>query len=775
MQFTKLSRIALLTPAFVASLSASAATFTVTPSTVSNDYSGVITFQMDGLTPGETVNVVQFYDFNGNSKVDGADFGVRSDAITDGHLPTIGGVTDPNVMGDDDAKADGSIRSTLRFSAAPDLARGVGHYVFRFSSPSNHFAAVDVPFTVANAAYGQKVQGSVRCDGTNVPNAGVAVVQVVAGRIKPVVGGSADSSGQYALSAPADSYYVIAFWPGCVMDFKTAPRLALTAGTILTTNVSLLPANTRLSGQLVDNNTSGSPALPYAQVTLFTSDHLFTISVTDSNANFAVPVTPGVWTVRPRWQNAAAREYLAPEPGSYTEPSFDTTGGALAGANVPLKKATTLVYGQVQDDSSNSIGGIHLSANLDGGGFDGNTISDTNGSYAMALDGGAGYLNVEELTAPPASTYIWSGSYIAVNDGQALSHNVVGHRATAHFRGQIVTDMGTAVADFPFFANNNTGGTSLGTTDTNGMFDLPVFAGNWQLYPDSGAAQQRGLIFAPYSFQVTDGVDQTNTLIVHRATGSVSGSVRDNTNGIVTSLTITLDNNATGTSLSAYPDYNGNYSVPVFDGTWTASLNAYDLLARGYNPVNPITVAIPPSNGVANFTLVSLGAAEGAPQITSASLPDAVMGQPYTQVLNITNAQEPFTWSVTTGALPNGITLDSDLGVISGTPTQLGSSTFTVQVADQRGSNAVASLTLKVVGAAPKPPTLTAAAAPHSITFQVQVNGLTGKNYTLEASADLVHWSDVGTTNAPANVFTMQDTGATGSTRFYRVRTTGTP
>jgi hypothetical protein len=44
-------------------LSASAATFTVTPNVVSNDYPGLITFQMNGLSPGETVQVVQFFDF----------------------------------------------------------------------------------------------------------------------------------------------------------------------------------------------------------------------------------------------------------------------------------------------------------------------------------------------------------------------------------------------------------------------------------------------------------------------------------------------------------------------------------------------------------------------------------------------------------------------------------------------------------------------------------------------------------------------------------------
>ena len=37
---------------------ARAAMFSVTPNVVSNDYTGLITFHMTGVTPGETVQVV---------------------------------------------------------------------------------------------------------------------------------------------------------------------------------------------------------------------------------------------------------------------------------------------------------------------------------------------------------------------------------------------------------------------------------------------------------------------------------------------------------------------------------------------------------------------------------------------------------------------------------------------------------------------------------------------------------------------------------------------
>src|SRR6185369_4332871 len=42
----------------------------------------------------------------------------------------------------------------------------------------------------------------------------------------------------------------------------------------------------------------------------------------------------------------------------------------------------------------------------------------------------------------------------------------------------------------------------------------------------------------------------------------------------------------------------------------------------------------------------------------------------------------PYNWSISSGSLPTGLSLNSGTGVISGTPTAGGSSSFTVQIAD---------------------------------------------------------------------------------------------
>jgi Putative Ig domain len=109
-------------------------------------------------------------------------------------------------------------------------------------------------------------------------------------------------------------------------------------------------------------------------------------------------------------------------------------------------------------------------------------------------------------------------------------------------------------------------------------------------------------------------------------------------------------------------------------------------------------------------TMAELGAAMGSPSpgvtppsITTTSLPTAVVGGSYSATLTIADGEAPFTWSVTGGSLPTGLSLDSD-GTISGSPTVAGRSTFTVGAtgAPAAGNQASAALVLTV--GAPDPP-----------------------------------------------------------------------
>ena len=72
--------------------------------------------------------------------------------------------------------------------------------------------------------------------------------------------------------------------------------------------------------------------------------------------------------------------------------------------------------------------------------------------------------------------------------------------------------------------------------------------------------------------------------------------------------------------------------------------------------------------------------------IVTSSLPDGNKDSLYSQPLQATGGTGQYTWSISSGSLPVGLTL-APSGVISGTPTTLGTSSFTVQVND--GSTSV--------------------------------------------------------------------------------------
>ena len=81
--------------------------------------------------------------------------------------------------------------------------------------------------------------------------------------------------------------------------------------------------------------------------------------------------------------------------------------------------------------------------------------------------------------------------------------------------------------------------------------------------------------------------------------------------------------------------------------------------------------------------------------ITTTSVPNGFISQPYVQLLLEQNTSGPVTWSLASGTLPPGISL-SPSGILSGTPTATGSFIFTVQVTDGI-SAAPASFTINVL------------------------------------------------------------------------------
>ena len=127
---------------------------------------------------------------------------------------------------------------------------------------------------------------------------------------------------------------------------------------------------------------------------------------------------------------------------------------------------------------------------------------------------------------------------------------------------------------------------------------------------------------------------------------------------------------------------------PTSYGTFTFGIEVVDEgNPQGVPPTADLAITIPPP----------------PPEITTTSLPAGAVGVAYYQTLAAIDGTAPYTWSITSGSLPAGLTLDPAAGAITGTPTSVGASTFTVEVTDSSSPALTdsASLTIEVT---PPPP-----------------------------------------------------------------------
>jgi hypothetical protein len=247
-------------------------------------------------------------------------------------------------------------------------------------------------------------------------------------------------------------------------------------------------------------------------------------------------------------------------------------------------------------------------------------------------------------------------------------------------------------------------------------------------YPGSTLASSGGT--APVTWAVTSGSLPAG-LTLNAATGAITGTPTGS--GATSSFSVTATDSSTPVALSASATLSIKVASPALNITtlagallggqvgvtypgatlaaaggtapltWTVStgslppgltLNGTTGAITGTPTVagnNSFTVTVTDSSTpTAETAKVKLSIAiTAALTITTASLPAAQVGTAYSAGLTASGGLPPLTWSVTSGKLPTGLSLTSATGVISGTPSVVGASTFTVTVTDSTSPTAV--------------------------------------------------------------------------------------
>ncbi len=126
-----------------------------------------------------------------------------------------------------------------------------------------------------------------------------------------------------------------------------------------------------------------------------------------------------------------------------------------------------------------------------------------------------------------------------------------------------------------------------------------------------------------------------------------------------------------------------NSATGVISGTPTSAV------------VATFTVEVKDVNDTVSSKILSI-TIRASLSITTSSLTTGTVNKAYNQSIAATGGVTPYTWSISSGHLPLGLTLNSTTGVISGKPTTKGTSSFTVKVTDSKVGTATKSLSIAV-------------------------------------------------------------------------------
>src|SRR5205823_2757130 len=184
--------------------------------------------------------------------------------------------------------------------------------------------------------------------------------------------------------------------------------------------------------------------------------------------------------------------------------------------------------------------------------------------------------------------------------------------------------------------------------------------------------------------------------------------------------TATFSVSATGTAPLSYQWKKNGLAVSG------ASSSAYTTLPTSSSDTGAqFTVVVSNSSGSVTSSAAVLTVSTSIPplELTTSQLPGGTVGSSYSTTLSASGGTPPYSWSVSSGTLPTGLSLSSS-GALSGTPTVAGSFPFTVAVKDAASASASASLSINVVTAAPPTVSISSPANGATVSGTTTVSGV---------------------------------------------------
>ncbi len=369
---------------------------------------------------------------------------------------------------------------------------------------------------------------------------------------------------------------------------------------------------------------------------------------------------------------------------SFAVKATDSLGNAgYQTTTITVTSGATLVIGPATlPDGIN--GAPYSQAITPSGGTGPYTCSITSGSLPAGLS-----LSSNTITGTPVA----EGSYsfaVTCTDSPGLSstksYNLVVAPGQVLNLGPSTLPGGTNGTAYSA-AVTATGGTGTGYVYTVDSGSLPT---GLNLNPTTGAISGTSTAAGTFTFTVkaidSAGNYQTKSYTVTIAPGQVlnlgPATLANATNGSAYSQTVvatggsgtgyvyTLDSGSLPTGLTPNGTTGVISGTPTSAGTYTFAIKAVDSAGNYQTRTYTLTVN-----------------AGGVLAIGPAALPNGTNGAPYSQSVVATGGTGTgYVYTLDSGSLPSGLTLDSASGVISGTPSAAGTYSFTVKAVDSAGN-----------------------------------------------------------------------------------------
>ena len=390
------------------------------------------------------------------------------------------------------------------------------------------------------------------------------------------------------------------------------------------------------------NNGIATTNTDYFQITLSASTG-YTLSLSTIDAKFAgtatFAVSPGVSS-----QFAYSLDGTTFTLISSVQVTIGSTGtltqinlsGISALQNVPDTTTVTLRY--------------YASGQTTTGGWGFNSPSA--GTYGLAIGG-----SCTSVASPPVVT----ASTFTGNVGSSFSNSI---SATNSPTSYALANSTTLPAGLSL---NTTTGLISGIPSASGTFTTDVTATN--------AAGTSAIVTLTFNISAISPPVVTGASLT-APTGSAYTYTISATNS-PTSYTLASGTLPTGLSL--------NTSTGVISGTPTAT-GSYS-----------VTVTATNAGGTSSPATINFTITVPAPVVTG-STQSGTVGTAFTYTISATNS--PTSYAQTGGTLPGGLSLNTSTGVISGTPTTVGSYSITVTATNAGGTSSAATINFTIVAAA---------------------------------------------------------------------------